>query len=235
MTSWRDWLVYHVGDRALKEALDRILPPEGQAGRGGGRAGLLLDIGCGTKPYEPLTRGRVARHVGVDHPASLHGNRAVDVASNAYDLPFRDGTFDVVLCSSVLEHLEEPEAALRAAARVLAPGGHAVYATPFIWHIHEEPRDFYRYSRYALEHLFAKAGFEDIEVRALSGFWVTFGQLFVHQLYRLQRGPMRWIPVIPLVGMAVQLLALALDKLDRAPGARKWTWAYMTTARRRAS
>lgn len=235
MNSWRNWLVYHVGDRALKEALERVFAAVARDEESPcGRAGLLLDIGCGLKPYEPLTRGRVARHVGIDHPASLHGNSAVDIASNAYELPFRDGAFDVVLCSSVLEHLEEPEVGLREAARVLAPGGQAVYVTPFIWHIHEEPRDFYRYSRYGLEHLFAKAGFEHIEVRALSGFWVTFGQLFVHQLYRLHGGPLRWIPVIPVAGMAVQLLALVLDKLDRAPGSRKWTWAYLTTARTRA-
>jgi len=218
----RDWLVYRIGDRALEAALREVtsVPPRG----------ALLDIGCGRKPYTRMTRGRVTRHVGIDHPASLHGHHAVDVASTAYHIPFRDGAFDVVMCSSVLEHLEEPEAALREAARVLAPGGRAVYVTPFIWHIHEEPRDFYRYSRYGLEHLFAKAGFERIEVKPLSGFWVTFGQLFVHQLYRLQRGPMRWIPVIPFVGMAVQACAYALDKLDRAPGSRKWTWAYITVA-----
>jgi ubiquinone/menaquinone biosynthesis C-methylase UbiE len=222
----RDWLVYHVGDRALKKALDRVFAQ--------GRRGLLLDIGCGLKPYANLTRGRVARHIGVDHPASLHGNTAVDVGSNAYQLPFRDDTFDVVLCSSVLEHLEEPEAALREAARVLGPGGQAVYVTPFMWHIHEEPRDFYRYSRYGLHHLFGKGGFEHIEVIPLSGFWVTFGQLFVHQLYRLQRGPMRWVPVIPVAGLAIQVFALVLDKLDRAPGSRKWTWAYLTVARKAA-
>jgi ubiquinone/menaquinone biosynthesis C-methylase UbiE len=220
----QDWLVYHIGDRALKRALDEVtsVPPRG----------ALLDIGCGLKPYTRLTKGRVTHHIGVDHPGSLHGGSAVDVGSNAYHLPFRDGTFDTVLCSSVLEHLEEPEAALREAARVLAPGGHAVYVTPFIWHIHEEPRDFFRYSRYGLTHLFKKVGFDHVEVRPLSGFWVTFGQLFVHQLYRLQRGPMRWVPIIPALSLGIQFVALALDQLDRAPGSRKWTWAYLTIARK---
>lgn len=220
----KNWLVYHIGDRALKAALDVVFtknPP-----------GLLLDIGCGLKPYTGMTAGRVSRHVGVDHPASLHGDTAVDAASSAYQLPFRDDTFTTVLCSSVLEHLEEPGRALSEAARVLRPGGHAVFVTPFIWHIHEEPRDFFRYSCYGLEHLFAKAGFDHVEVRPLSGFWVTFGQLFVYQLYRLQRGPMRWIPIIPLVALGIQGLALAFDKIDRAPGSRKWTWAYLTVARK---
>jgi SAM-dependent methyltransferase len=216
----KNWLVYHIGDRALARALREHA------------SGTLLDIGCGAKPYTRLTRGLVARHIGVDHPASLHGHSAVDAACSAYRLPFPSGGFDSVLCSSVLEHLEEPADALGEAFRVLKPGGWALYVTPFIWHIHEEPRDFFRYSRHGLEHLFGKAGFSEIEVRPLSGFWVTFGQLFVYQLYRLNRGPLRWLPVIPAAGLVLQLLAYALDGLDRSPGSRKWTWAYLTVARK---
>jgi SAM-dependent methyltransferase len=220
----RDWLVYHIGERALKAALLEAFaqnPP-----------GRLLDLGCGSNPYVGMTAGHVTKHIGLDHPTSGHDRSAVDVSASAYAIPFRSDTFTTVMCSSVLEHLEEPEAALRETARIMAPEACAVFITPFIWHIHEEPRDFYRYSRYGLEHLFTKAGFDRIEVRPLSGFWVTFGQLFVHQLYRLQRGPMRWIPVIPLLGLVIQLVALLLDALDRAPGSRKWTWAYLTVARK---
>ena len=220
--SARNWLVYHVGDRALAAALRRVA------------RGRLLDIGCGPKPYARLTRGLVDRHVGVDHPGSQHGLGAVDAAASAYRLPFRDGAFDTVLCSSVLEHLEEPEAALREAFRALAPGGAAVYAIPFLWHVHEEPRDFYRYTAHGLEHLFGKVGFRDVEVTALSGFWLTFGQLLVYQLYRLHRGPLRLVPVIPALGLLVQALALGVDRLDRFKESRKWTWAYLVTARKPA-
>jgi SAM-dependent methyltransferase len=216
----KNWLVHRIGDRALGEALSAHA------------SGLLLDIGCGRKPHARLTRGLVSRHVGIDHPGSLHGSGSVDAAASALRLPFRDDGFDNVLCVSVLEHLEEPEQALREAFRVLKPGGIALYMTPFLWHVHEEPRDFQRYSRYGLEHLFGKTGFADVEVTALSGFWVTFGQLFVHQLYRLHRGPLRWFPVIPAAGMLIQLAAYALEKLDRFPGSRKWTWAYLTLARK---
>ena len=217
---WKNWLVHRLHDGALRRALSQ------------NARGLLLDVGCGAKPLERLTRGRVARHVGVDHPQSPHGMGAVDAAAEAYRLPFRDGTFDCLLCTVVLEHLEEPLAGLREFFRVLKPGGAALITAPFIWHVHEAPRDFYRYSRHGLEYLLRKSGFGSVEVKALSGFWVTFGQLLVYNLYRGHRGPMRLFPVIPALGMIIQILALGLDSLDRSE---EWTWAYLAVGKRGGS
>jgi SAM-dependent methyltransferase len=213
----KSWLVNRISRGALTAALEPHL------------RGNLIDIGCGDKPLRHWSRGKVRRHVGVDHPAGMHGPEGVDAYSTAYRIPFRDGAFDAAVCSAVLEHLEEPEAALRECHRLLKPGGVAAYTVPFIWHVHEAPRDFYRYSRYGLEHLLRKAGFEVLEVRALSGFWLTFGTLLVYNLFRFQRGPLRYLPFIPLLGVILQVTFLALDRLDRTE---RWTWAYLALARK---
>lgn len=105
------------------------------------------------------------------HPRNDHVRRGHFFGS-AYEIPAEDDAFDSALCTAVLEHLEEPESAIRECHRVLKPGACAVYTVPFIWHLHEEPRDFFRYSRYGLEYLFKKVGFEIVELEALSGFWV---------------------------------------------------------------
>jgi hypothetical protein len=105
----------------------------------------------------------------------------------------------------------------------------AIYSVPFIWHLHEAPRDFYRFSKYGLRHLFGKIGFDIIELEALSGFWVTFGQLFVYNLYRLNRGPLRCLRIIDVLGLLVQLLSFALNKIDKTE---KWTWAYITVVKK---
>ncbi len=125
--------------------------------------------------------------------------------------------------------LEEPEKALQECNRVLKPGGVAIYSVPFIWHLHEEPRDFYRYTKYGLKHLFEKTGFEVVEIKPLSGFWVTFGQLFVYNIYRLHRGPLRYIPIIPILGLAIQGVSYLLDRIDKSE---QWTWMYMVVARK---
>lgn len=210
-------LIYALHDRELKTYASRYL------------AGRMIDIGCGTKPYREIVKPFITSHVGLDHVDSPHGLASVDLKGTAYEIPEPDGSFDSALCTSVLEHLEDPEKALRECHRVLKSGGIAVYSVPFIWHLHEEPRDFFRFSKYGLEYLFKKAGFEILEIKPLTGFWGTFGQLFVYNLYRLNRGPLRILRVIDALGLVLQGIAYLLDRVDRTE---QWTSLYMVAAKR---
>ena len=191
--------------------------------------GRLIDIGCGKKPFAEILKPYVTEHIGVDLDDCLHGQGGIDLIGTAYDIPSSDMSFDCAICTAVLEHLEEPEVALRECHRVLRTGGVAIYTVPFIWHLHEEPRDYYRFSKYGLDYLFTKSGFDIIEIKALSGFWVTFGQLFVYNLYRLNRGPLRWFRIIDALALVLQGLAYCLDHIDRTE---QWTWMYMVVARK---
>lgn len=191
--------------------------------------GRLIDIGCGTKPYKYLLAPYVTEHIGIDHKNSLNDKSNVDLFGSAYKIPVEDVSFESAICTAVLEHMEEPEEALRECYRVLKPGGVAIYSVPFIWHLHEEPRDFYRFSKYGLKYLFEKVGFEIVELKALSGFWVTFGQLFVYNLYRLNHGPLRWLHIIDIIGLIIQAIVYGLDKIDKTE---QWTWAYVIVARK---
>ena len=214
----KNLLVNHVLDLELKRFASLYLH------------GRVLDIGCGTKPYKQLLAPFLTEHVGVDHEATLHDKSDIDLFGTAYHVPVENGSFDCAICTAVLEHLEEPEQALRECYRVLKPGGVAIYSVPFIWHLHEEPRDFYRFSKHGLKYLFEKVGFEIIELKALSGFWVTFGQMFVYYLYRFNRGPFRWFRVIEILGLLIQGFSYFLDKLDKTE---QWTWMYMVVTRRK--
>lgn len=100
---------------------------------------------------------------------------------------------------------------------------------PFVWHLHEEPRDFYRYTGSGLKYLFEKVGFEIVEIKALSGFWVTFGQLFVYNMYRLNRGPLRWLWIVSAMGLLIQAGSYILDRFDKTE---QWTWMYMVVAKK---
>lgn len=171
----------------------------------------------------------VDEHIGLDHDNSYHSSENVDIFGTAYNIPVDNESYDSVLCTAVLEHLEEPQDALLECKRILKPGGCALYTIPFIWHIHEEPRDFYRYSEYGIRYLFRKSGLNIVELKALSGFWITFGQMFTYYLFRFNRGPIRWFKIIILIGYIIQGISFVLDKLDKAE---KWTWMYLVVVRK---
>lgn len=91
--------------------------------------GRVLDVGCGTGRFLEALDGPYER-VGADVSAGMlerARRKGLDVAqAGADDLPFDDGSFDLVTTFAVLHHLIDPEVvrgALREMARVVRPGG----------------------------------------------------------------------------------------------------------------
>jgi SAM-dependent methyltransferase len=201
-----NWLIFSILNPAIKNKLSNYA------------SGVMVDIGCGEKPYQEMASPYVDKHVGVDQSETLHDKSNTDIIATAYKIPTDDSTFDSLLCTEVLEHLEEPNLAIAKAFRILKKGGYAIYTVPLYWHLHEEPRDFYRYTKYGLKYLFEKNGFEIIEIEALSGFCVTFTQELVYFIYRFRRkgfiNPLWWI--IPVIGMIIQSFAYVLNKIDHS-------------------
>jgi ubiquinone/menaquinone biosynthesis C-methylase UbiE len=183
--------------------------------------GRLVDIGCGEKPYRHILEDLVTEHVGVDHCDTPHDKSNIDLFGSAYNILFDDNTFDSAICTAVLEHLEEPEIAIRECYRVLKPGGYAIYSAPFIYPLHEEPRDFFRYSKYGLQHLFKKVGFEVIEVIPLSGFIVTFIKLHLLIVVKYNKGIFKALKVFSIYNYICLHIGVWLNKHDKT---KAYTW-----------
>lgn len=195
--------------------------------------GRLLDIGCGTKDKKYLIGDLVQEYIGLDHENSLHDKSLVDIFGTAYHIPQPDSSYDCILCTAVLEHLEEPFEALRESYRVLKEGGYAIYTIPLFWPLHEEPRDFYRYTKFGIRHLFEKAGYEIVELEPLSGFWINFLTLFNYYICDLvRRQPLRWFITMGI--MLNNTLGQGLHFLEMrfVRDWERWTWMYLVVARK---
>jgi len=130
--------------------------------------GKLLDIGCGSKPYRQILSKHTDRYIGLDWPNTFHG-RQMDIYGDMLSLPFADGSFDSILCSEVIEHCSEPEISIREMERVLREKGVLLISAPFIFHHHEYPWDYYRYTREGLKYLLTKSGFAIREMHTIGG------------------------------------------------------------------
>jgi SAM-dependent methyltransferase len=122
---------------------------------------LVVDIGCGTNPYRHYIASK--NYVGID---VISG----DVRGDAMCLPVKNTVADVVLSSQVLEHLPYPRKFFSEVSRVLKPNGVIILTTPMIWPLHDEPRDFWRFTPHSLALLADEVGLEVIFSGQTGGF-----------------------------------------------------------------
>jgi SAM-dependent methyltransferase len=133
----------------------------------------VLDVGCGVKPYHPFFAGGASEYVGVDP-----GSPLADIQAPADDLPVEDATFELVLCTQVLEHAEDPGRTVRELRRVVAPGGRVLASTHGVQVYHPAPLDLWRWTHEGLERLFRENGsWESLSVAPGSGTAACLGML----------------------------------------------------------
>ena len=114
----------------------------------------LLDLGCGEQPYR-RHYAQLARYtVAADYTV----RSAISVRLSATALPFADNTFDIVLFSEVLEHIDDPFRAVMEIARVLKPDGQLLLTVPFNYLQHEIPHDYFRFTQFGLVSMLRQNG-----------------------------------------------------------------------------
>jgi SAM-dependent methyltransferase len=107
----------------------------------------VLDAGAGCSPYRALFPADRFRYVAADTEA-LAG---LSVLADGHRLPFRDGTFDLVLSNQVLEHVSNPSTVVAELKRMVSWRGYLLLSCPFVWEIHNFPADYWRFTQQALE------------------------------------------------------------------------------------
>jgi len=157
---------------------------------------LVIDVGCGERPYADFFEG--AYYVGLNYGMD---DASPDIVGDAQQLPLKSNCADIVFSTQMIEHVPHPEKLVREAFRVLKPRGVLLLTGPFYWPLHEEPHDFYRFTRYGFEHLLVSAGFEVMSIRGDAG---AVTQAAVALIEVLPRSLLFLVPVINLVTPLLQ-------------------------------
>ena len=126
---------------------------------------LIVDLGCGRLINQELMKDK--RTLYVDGAKFDEINLVCDFSKT---IPLRSNVVDAVFCSNVFEHLPEPQICLNEIYRVLKPKGECLILVPFFIKLHQEPFDFHRYTKYALEFYAKNAGFQSPKAKEVGGF-----------------------------------------------------------------
>lgn len=109
--------------------------------------------------------------------ANLSAAKQPHVLCRGECTPFRAESFDVVICSEVLEHLLEPRLVLQEIFRLLRSRGTALICVPFLNRIHADPFDYGRYTHYYWSYALQEAGFREINIEWQGGFWTVLVEM----------------------------------------------------------
>ena len=132
-----------------------------------------LDLGSDKSPYQALMASR-----GYDvRTLDITRDGGADYAGTAEATGLPDASFDLVLCTQVLEHCMNPWAAVREIHRILRPGGYLIASAPHVWFFHPHPTDHWRFTQEGITHLCREAGLEPLTLLAQGGSVLTLCQV----------------------------------------------------------
>jgi SAM-dependent methyltransferase len=154
----------------------------------------VLDAGAGDCPHKKYFIA--SKYESTDINGSNH-----TFLCNIENIPVSDETYDVIINTQVLEHVENPQKAIHEFYRILRPGGKLFLTAPQGWKLHGEPNNFFYFTKYGLHLLFRNAGFSVIYIESQGGvFW------YISEIIRT-------LP-LPIIKSFIQLFLFHLDKFD---------------------
>ena len=126
--------------------------------------GHILDIGGNTRSgYHEIIKGNhTITTANIDPQSGC--DLVFDIEKK---FPIKDNIYDHVISLNVFEHLYDFNNAFKESVRVLKPGGTFICSTPFMFHVHGSPDDYFRYTKSALTRILKEHGFQEIKIEEI--------------------------------------------------------------------
>jgi SAM-dependent methyltransferase len=189
----------------------------------------VLDAGAGESRHARLFSDHryTAIDLAVGDPAWNYAG--LDAICDLSAIPFADGSFDAAINIVTLEHVREPAVVLGEIARTLRSGASLLLVVPFEWEVHQEPHDYFRFTRHGLDYLLDRAGFVEREIHPVGGYFRLLSRRLYSGIQFFMSG-WRWA-VFPVALLALGPLALAAPLFDGLDNKKTFTLGYICIAR----
>jgi FkbM family methyltransferase len=142
----------------------------------------VLDVGAGTCPYRSFfahcdyKTQDFGKYEGIKKNGTTEYGR-IDYVSDVSNIPVPDESFDVIVCTEVLEHVPEPIEALREVARILRADGRIFLTAPLGSGLHQLPYHYYGgYTPQWYRHFLPKFALQIKEIVPNGGFFKLLAQ-----------------------------------------------------------
>lgn len=119
--------------------------------------------------------------------ANIDEKTQPDFLCDIKSIPVADESFDGIILSEVLEHVDNPDEILKEAYRLLRPGGVILICTPFMFHVHADPYDYCRYTDYWYDTTLHKIGFNNIAIEKQGLFFAVLANMIKIWCYELEK------------------------------------------------
>jgi len=190
----------------MRQGHSQILKSLGEIGDGN----RVVDVGCSSrwvKNHLPAN----CEYIGLDYPATAsewYGTQPT-IFCDAAKLPIENDVADFVLMLNMLEHVVDAEIVLSEACRILKPKGRLIIQVPFLYPLHDEPRDFRRFTQHGLRKMLERHG---MKIRTLHPNGTPMETSVLLANLAISKSVLDWFnrrsPLV-LVGVFLPLLVLA--------------------------
>src|SRR6267142_870859 len=186
----------------------------------------VLDVGAGAGQYRGLfSQCEYLAHDFAQEPSTIGLYTPLDYISDIEAIPVPNASFDVVLCTEVLEHVPEPIKAVNEMSRILRSGGRLYLSAPLGSWLHQEPYHYYGgYTPHWYRRFLPSVGLEVEHIEANGGFFRLFGQearrfsalidprRTAHTTWRWPGLVALWLLTLPFLRVLFPLLGAVLDR-----------------------
>ncbi|MGB1077479.1 MAG: class I SAM-dependent methyltransferase [Bdellovibrionales bacterium] len=185
----------------------------------------IVNIGAGGWAFEQIKTIENADIVQVD----IDEERNPDIVASVCDMKmFDDNSVDAIFMIEVLEHVDEPWNAIPELHRILKPGGKLILSTPLMFPLHDEPYDYYRYTKYGLQHLLKQ--FDQVNIRERNSYVNSIYVLFGRMIYTTNK---KMKPLGFVTFLLMLLLLPIFFVISRLYKNHQSTTGYFTTAQKK--